>query len=92
MFISTICSNSSLDNLKLKSSVLLIDSIIGFVGTKKYKMTKIIEMLCSIKQQVDTDNIALAKKKYVSFNKFLKWFSYRKGVKIYLLKNITHIV
>ena len=55
-------------------------------------MTKIIDMLCSIKQQVDTDDIALAKKKYVSFNKFLKWFSYRKGVKIYLLKNITHIV
>ena len=84
-------SYASPDDFWLKYSVPSIDSITGLAGRKKYKMTKIIGMLRSLKQRVDTDDAALAKKKYASPNEFLKWFSYRKGAKIYPLKNVAHI-
>ena len=54
-------------------------------------MTKIIAMLRLLKRQVDANDAELASKEFCNPVEFMKHFSYRKGGKLFPLKDLWHI-
>ena len=54
-------------------------------------MTKIIAMLRLLKRQVDANDAELASKEFCNPVEFMKHFSYRKGGKLFPLKDLRHI-
>ena len=54
-------------------------------------MTKIIAMLRLLKRQVDTNDAELTSKEFCNLVEFMKHFSYRKGEKLFPLKDLRYI-
>ena len=54
-------------------------------------MSKIIAMLRPLKRQVDANDAELATKEFCNPVEFMKHFSYRKGGKLFPLKDFRHI-
>jgi len=54
-------------------------------------MTKTIAMLRLLKRQVNANDTELASKEFYNPVEFMKHFSYRKGGKLFPLKDLRHI-
>lgn len=58
---------------------------------QRYKMSKIIAMLRELKKTADRTDADMAYTEFPDQTEFMKHFSYRKGAKIYPLKNIAYV-
>jgi hypothetical protein len=58
---------------------------------RRYNMTKIMSMLREQKKIADRTDADMAHSEFPDQAEFMKYFSYRKGAKMYPLKNVAHI-